>query len=190
MKPTRISVFALLVAQMLVAQAGMARESKESRSVRRFVQSFYDWYTPMAFSENRHGPCWYIALQQKGSLLNPSLLQALQEDVAAQKKSRDDLEGLDYDPFMLSQDPDPRYLAKRITKKGAFYYVYMHRVLEKSRKVAECAVIAQVENSKGHWRFNNFIDPQNGWDLRGSLKELKKGRLQETPIPPKSKKHG
>lgn len=171
MRVSTACIFALLAMQSVSASAA---ESKEVKAVRSFVQRFYDWYTPKASSDEHSVPTWYLAVDQKSSLLEPKLLKAIRQDIAAQKKATHDQEGLDFDPFMNSQDPDPRYAVGKIRKKGRYYYVSMRRVLEKTHRIAEVAVIAKVEKYMGSYRFADFIDPTEGWTLMGTLKELRK----------------
>lgn len=168
-----MSLTTLLLIQAAIAQAPKNRKPKEAAEVRGFVQGFYDWYTPWASSDKPKGPAWYRVLDQKPGVLDLPLLKALREDRAAQRKATDDQVGLDFDPFMNSQDPDPKYLAGPIKKKGAFYYVSMRRVLAKTRKPGEVAVVAQVGNRNGHWIFVNFLDPEHGFDILSVLHGLR-----------------
>jgi hypothetical protein len=79
------------------------------KSLQRFVQDFYDWYVPKAFGDHT-GPAWDFALKYRKQAFSSELFRALQEDSDAQAKATD-LVGLDFDPFLNSQDPCEQYEA-------------------------------------------------------------------------------
>ena len=54
-----------------------------------------------------------IAVQRKAGLFNPDLVRALKIDSEAQSRAKGELVGIDFDPFVGSQDPADRYEATR-----------------------------------------------------------------------------
>src|SRR5665213_2174367 len=88
-------------------------------SARAFVTAFYKWYVPHALKDSTE-PTWHIALREKRYSFDSQLLQLLQADSAAQAKC-EDLVGLDFDPFLNSQDPAPRYKVGEIKSEGNSY---------------------------------------------------------------------
>jgi hypothetical protein len=50
---------------------------------------------------------WNLAIKTKSSVFSPQLALALKEDSAAQAKAEGEIVGLDFDPFLNSQDPWP-----------------------------------------------------------------------------------
>ena len=165
---------ALLLTHSFGLQASADSVPKEKVSARRFVQAFYDWYTPKTLNDH-DGPASDLALKLKSSAFSPSLLLALREDSAAQAKSKDEIVGLDFDPFLASQDPDPRYLVGKTERKGGSYYVSVHS-FRFGKRSAKPDVIAKLEKYHGAWRFTNFIYPDGG-NLVGTLLMLKQERL-------------
>ncbi len=148
-------------------------QSAESGSVRRFVQGFYDWYTPKAFGS---GDAELAALKTKSEMFTPELRRALLEDWKASSENADEIVGLDFDPFLNSQDPYTKYLAEKVEKKGASWLVSVYGS-SKEGKSAVADVIAKVEKTKGKygWRFTNFIYDKSS-NLLGVLREFKKER--------------
>src|SRR5437588_560107 len=115
-KPMRISptivswtlFFCLLTSCSLHGRS--TNRSDIEKSCRRFVQSFYDWYVTEALKDNG-GPASDFALRHRGSVFDPELLQQLKEDSEAQAKAKGEIVGLDFDPFLNSQDPGEQYVA-------------------------------------------------------------------------------
>jgi hypothetical protein len=152
-----------------------AQEAKSEDSVRKFAQDFYRWYVPIAAKGNEGTP-FAIAIKQRPSSFSPQLLQALQDDAGAQAKAVGEMVGLDFDPFLNSQDPSNHYVIGSINLKNDGYWVDIHT--SKSEKAhAKTSVIAVVNQSGGHWFFSNFRFP-NGGDLLETLEALKHDRQQ------------
>src|SRR5437016_4906825 len=83
------SVVTLLFSMLLLSNAdqhgprhanakshSQSRKQSEVRSVRRFVQSFYDWYTSLP----ERADARLLTIKDKGSLLSSELRQALWDD--------------------------------------------------------------------------------------------------------------
>jgi hypothetical protein len=84
----------------MFAQAPSSQSTEDS--CRRFVQQFYNWYLPKAKSSK--GRASDLVLKYKSSMLSPELAKELKADSAAQDKAKGDLVGLDFDPFLNTQD--------------------------------------------------------------------------------------
>jgi hypothetical protein len=159
----------------LAVAALLAQAAKPEDSVRKFAQDFYRWYIPIAATNNK-GPAFDIAIKQRPSSFSPQLLQALRDDAEAQSKAVGEMVGLDFDPFLNSQDPSNHYVIGQINLKNDEYWVDIHT--SKSEKAhAKTSVIAVVSQSGGHWFFTNFHFP-NGGDLLETLQILKHDRQQ------------
>ncbi len=128
--------------------------SGSSESPREFVQAFYNWYVPKALAE-KAGPAWQLALKQKSSVFSPELARALNEDSAAQARVTDDIVGLDFDPFLSSQDPCKQYQAGEAVRKGSNYVVDVYAVCS-GRKRPKADVAAELTRNDGRWLFVNF----------------------------------
>ena len=81
--------------------------NKNEASCRAFVQQFYDWYLGQ-------GCAWYDVAKLKPQVLNSKLLKLLKKEDATQTACKC-IDHLDADPFLNSQDPDPKYVVKGVT---------------------------------------------------------------------------
>ncbi|MCC2671566.1 MAG: hypothetical protein K0Q72_4037 [Armatimonadetes bacterium] len=108
-----------------------------------------------------------------------TLRQGLAEDLAAAKKSPDEIVSLDFEPFVNSQDPASRYVARKVTRSGQSYRVAVHAVVD--GKVSETPdVVPELVIWRGHWTFVNFHYPgsegEAGTNLLKLLRELRDAR--------------
>jgi hypothetical protein len=127
-------------------------------------------------------PSWNIALKYKRSAFSPPLTRLLEQDRAAQAKCQE-LVGLDFDPFLNTQDPAEHYVVREIARHDQYYVVDIYSV-QFGEKSKEPSVRAEVSESDGHWFFDNFLYP-GGRDL---VTLLKLPRLPcSTPIHPGNK---
>jgi hypothetical protein len=87
------------------------------------VRSFVDWYVPKVLADDAKAraqrPAMRIAITQKPSLFTSNFLKLLQQDLAAQDKAHGGITGLDFDPFLFTQDARQRYEVGRATVRGA-----------------------------------------------------------------------
>ncbi len=150
------------------------REGQDSaESLQRFVQTFYDWYVPIARASHQ-APAWDLALKQKSTAFSAELARALREDSVAQSKSVGQIVGLDFDPFLNSQDPGNRYEVGGIANKGGTYWVDIFRK-RSDTGIRNADVVAELTFKDGHWFFVNFHYPK-GADLLGILRLLREAR--------------
>lgn len=163
---------------VLAAISVQAQESKPEDSARAFTQDFYHWYLPLAAKETRF-PAYEIAIKKRPASFTPDLLKALQEDAEAQAKISDDIVGLDFDPFLYSQDSPKHLVVTQVNRKDDGFWVYL-RHSKTAKGNSKPDVIAVVIQSNGQWCFSNFRFPDGG-DLLDTLRLLKQGRQR----PPK-----
>jgi hypothetical protein len=161
----------LVLPYSLQAQAQGSKEVPQS--LRGFVQGFYDWYVPKALSDDSN-PAWNVALKTRGRCFSSELALKLREDSAAQAKAEGEIVGLDFDPFLGSQDPGKHYEVSKIAQKDESYWVDIHSVSSGKRQ-EKPSVIAEVVQKNGQWLFVNFHYP-DGRDLLGILKSLRESR--------------
>jgi len=163
-----MSILYLFALLMLPSSLGaQARDaSQASRSPREFAEGFYQWYVPRAFSGTADG-FWNGALKYKRSAFGPQLAKLLREDLEAQAKCRD-LVGLDFDPFLGTQEPAERYVVGRVRQQGRTYLADIYAV-RYGQQGKEPDVTAQFTEEDGHWFFVNFRYP-DGSDLMTILK--------------------
>src|SRR5512142_2514231 len=147
-----------------------------AQAAQSFVQEFYDWYLARGL-DDAPGASWRHVRNERASSFSPGLLHALDEDAAAQAAVRGVTVGLDFDPFLASQDPDDHYQAGEAVQEGTAFLVSVHAVRH-GRRVAETAVVAEVERPSGHWRFIDFKYPQ-GRELLSMLESLRAARSKK-----------
>ena len=165
MKRTALILFAL---SLLSASTVWADEAAQKRAS-DFVQKFYDWYVPIAHKEG-DDPSSDRAIAKRGAVFDPPLLRALMDDAEAQRKSSDDIVGLDFDPFLNAQDFDDKYVVGGVTEKDGVYLVSVYGV-RNGKRAAKPDVVAELKAAKGSFQFTNFRYGPDG-DLLGILKLL------------------
>jgi hypothetical protein len=175
-----IICYLLLLALSRSCQAQVKGDHDVSKSLRNFAQNFYDSYTPLVLKS--HGkPPWEGVLKSKRSEFSTELVRALREDFAAQAKDPGEIVGLDFDPFLNSQDPGEHYEVGKIMQKGDSYFVEVSGVWS-GKKSEKPDVVVQLVNQDGHWLFVNFYDGgkyPNGGDLLTILKALRDERQKK-----------
>jgi hypothetical protein len=95
----------------------------------------------------------------------------LKADAAAQKRAEGEIVGIDFDPFVGSQDPADHYEIRKIFLKGESCLVEVWRssASEKPWKPDKPDVIAELSKRYGQWRFKNFQYPEANSDLISQL---------------------
>lgn len=179
MKPLDFRTFCIAVSFAIVSFAGIRplRAQAPSPSTRVFVTRFYSWYEPLALRDNGE-PAWRIALKAKRGYFDQLLARRLQEDSAAQDQC-EDLVGLDFDPFLYSQNPAEHYEVGEVRRRGKIYKVEVYRV-QAGQRSNKPDVIAGLERKHGRWVFVNFYSPDGG-DLRTVLRALRALRDVKDP---------
>jgi hypothetical protein len=133
-----------------VAQA--ASPSSDTASVRSFVQDFYDWYVPNVVEDGGY----FRVLRERDWVLTTELAASLRADSLAKERADwGNLEGINFDPFLASQDPCARYEAGEIRQKGSNYDVAIHPICNSEYQKSD--VEAEVTKQGSSWRFVNFF---------------------------------
>ena len=163
-----------------VVSSGCATAQAPARadqdSCRRFVQAFYDWYGPLTRKETS-APTWERALREKRDDFTPELWQALENDARAQAQAQGDIVGIDFDPFLGSQDPAAHYRVRQVTVQGG-----------KCSAGITNAVVELIYSS-GRWRFTDFRYPELKTDLTAVLAQTADDRRKDhhSAAPPSKK---
>lgn len=161
--------------------SSQTKREDSQQSCRDFVQKFYDWYVPKllkAFDTKEDGG-WGLALRYKGSEFSPELVRQLKEDRDAQDNSPGEIVGLDFDPFLYSQDPSEHFVVGNITDKDGRYLVEVYGMSSGKRREK---VVPELVRKNGRWLFVNFHYPDSGHgsgkdgDLLHLLKSLREDR--------------
>ena len=167
-----LCVLCLFLPVLLNSQT--VQHSQQTASARLFVQRFYDWYAPLANRVNKE-PSSDIAIRIKPALFDNKLLTALKEDSAAQDKEPGSIVGLDFDPFLNTQDPCDRYRVGKIDKRGDSYFVEIYGS-RNGIKSEVPNVIAEIARKNNTWIFVNFHYSYSSGDLLSVLSALKQQR--------------
>jgi len=139
------------------------------QSCRSFVQGFYNWYLPHA---RQAATTYPTALKTKAQLFSPTLLQALKQDYAASQANPNEVVGLDFDPFLNSQDPSTSFSVTKAKVQGTKCTTEVHGITD---GVNNEEVHPELSFVNGNWQFTNFRYEQ-GSDLLSMLKSLKAER--------------
>jgi hypothetical protein len=172
--------FVVLATISIPALAQAGSNANELSSCRQFAQSFYSWYVPFTQQRLKH-PASDVALQRKTAVFAPALLRALRADSQAQRRAKGELVGIDFDPFVASQDPADHYDTRKITVKDhkCFVEVWRNSPNDNSAKSGKPDVIAEISEQTGQWQFVNFRYPDLNSDLITILAALRKERGEQ-----------
>ena len=136
-----------------------------------FVQAFYDWYTPLALTDSKN-PAWYLALTNRAASLDSELVHELRADSAAQASATDGAVGLDFDPFLNTQDPDEHYVVGRTTHHRQHSFVEVFSV-RSGKRGSSPTVIVELTRAGDSWVFVNIHYPAATTDLLKVLRTLR-----------------
>ena len=157
--------------QLLLAVALYAPQAQAHSEEAQFVQAFYDWYVPIALRNSRN-PAWYVVLTDRARLLDSNLVRELKADSAEQAKATEGVVGLDFDPFLNTQDPDDHYVVGKTTRQGKSSFVDVYSV-RSGKRSDKPDVIAELTRQGTSWVFVNFHYPNIRTDLLSTLKGLR-----------------
>ncbi len=165
----------LLIDPVSVSAAPPVDGSPES--ARAFVQGFYDWYVGKILGASKRraaaGYDFIDAVRQRPAWFSPELRRLLEEDVAAASKCQGDVVGLDWDPFLETQEnPRAAYIAGKVEKTAQGFRV---SVDDKARGARNPAAQADVALVDGHWTFVDFVEEPTDPKLRQGLVAILKG---------------
>lgn len=167
----------LLAASLCVPTANGAIDGQTRQQVKRFVHDFYNWYVAQALKNDKQ-PAWSAALKDKRSAFSPALFLALKEDSDAQAKASE-IVGLDFDPFLNTQDPCDRYEVGNVIPHAAGYRIEIYGVCSGKRN-QKPDVVADLIRQDGSWAFTNFLYPAIHGDLRDILRALRQERQKSS----------
>jgi hypothetical protein len=163
---------AIFVAEAQSPQA-QTPDNENNGKVLRVVRNFYAWYVPAASGSNPRGLA--LVLRHRASLFTNELFRALKEDSDAQARVPDEIVGLDFDPFLASQNPCEQYEVGRAVREGSNYHVEIYGVCSGSRQ-SKPTIIAELVPKSGSWVFANFRYPREKTDLLQVLRLLREQR--------------
>ncbi len=162
----------------------------ERASVRRFVQSFYNWYADEVNRSENHDSdveADVEAVTAKSALFTPKLCRALLVDRKAQEEDPNGyIVGIDMDPFLNSQDPNRHYKVVRVEHKGGVWLVTVRGVPTQEESVSQAIAVVEKTRSGYGWRFTDFFYDE-GFGLLEDLQELKEDRERHPSVAPGNK---
>jgi hypothetical protein len=160
------------------AEAAIPQPVKE-QSCQDFVQGFYTWYVARDSANGKlrtAAPAWDDVVRLRPEALSPELLGLLKDDLAASEASPDEIVGLDWDPFLASQDPSSKFEVDSVSILGDRCNAWVEGI-EKGRKRE--SVGPELIRSGETWAFVNFHykgQPPPDENLISTLKVLRDER--------------
>jgi hypothetical protein len=132
---------------------GTTPQQDIQESCRSFVKGFYEWYVAQVFATSTG---WLEPiLKNKSSDFSPELLRALREYAEAPGNPQNEIDELDFDPFLHAQDTADRYLVGDIIRDGSTYLAEVYGIWS-GRKNGKPDVIPELMLKDGQWLFVNF----------------------------------
>lgn len=159
----RMMMVVLMVAAFVMT--GNAAAATPIDSAKAFVRELYRWYVPLAHGTDS-GPAWRAITTRRKSSLDATLLEALRKDLDAQAHSNE-VVGLDFDPFLASQDPCSEYRVTSARAAGTDVLVTVKGTCEG----ADAVVLVVAPAAKGGWNVKN-VRYADGSDLLSLLAQL------------------
>jgi hypothetical protein len=170
---------AILGLSLIVAPAGAAATADDvsEASAKAFVQGFYDWYVGKVLRASGRGAGYSFidAVRQRPDGFSPELKRLLEEDVAAASKCKGDVVGLDWDPFLETQENPGTYAVGKVEKTAQGFRVSVDLKDAKARGARNPAAQADVAFVGGHWQFVDFVEEPTDPKARQGLVAILKG---------------
>ena len=157
MVSTRLTIVAATCIAAAALPAQKAPANAPTDSARRLVQQFYDWYVPRA--ANPRGRDMFMFAATRGPVrFDPELVRWLRIDSTARARAKDEVDGLDGDPYLNSQDPCDAYSAKSTAASGAAFMVDVvgHGGCPDHERAD---VVVEIGHRNGRWTILEFRDP-------------------------------
>ncbi len=151
------------VATLLAACGGenAADSTQQPAQSADFVREFYGWYATHV--QNQSGPGWYAALSKNPPILDDRLLELLRADSAAQAAAMGEVMGIDWDPFLATQDPCEAFEIQNVTEDANGGRIEVRTSCYYVDSLPD--VVAQVVRRGNGLVFTNFTYPREHTDL-------------------------
>jgi hypothetical protein len=172
-----IASFAVSMPLELLAQD--EKQHQTEQSCLSFVQQFYTWYFGRSMRNEKSrstGPSWDEVLLLRPQVLSPELRELLKADLAASRANSEDIVGLDWDPFLATQDPSSKFEVQSASLKNGHCYAVVNGI-EHGKKHE--TVVPELAEAGAMWTFVNFHykdQPPQDENLIGTLKLLRDER--------------
>ena len=173
-----ITAGALLLLGASPALQAQSPSAADSSAAARFITEFYAWYASRA-NVTEEEPAWTHILKERAAALAPPLREALRADSEAQAQAEGESVGLDFDPFLFSQDPCERYevatLRKNERGSATSFLAEVHGICDGEQQTRP-AVVAELVKANGGWVIANVRGAGAGLDLLAVLRHLRRTR--------------
>ena len=124
-----------------------------------FVRQFYAAYAPRAIAQGLSATD-SIIIQQPAAFA-PELLAALRQDAADRAAAKGEIAGLDFEPFLATQDPCQSYEVGEARRTGGSVGVSVYGVCQ-GKRTPQPVVIAEVTPTAETWQLANVRYPDGG----------------------------
>jgi hypothetical protein len=122
MPSTRLTIAATLSFAAALLPCATTTAQTPADSARRLVQQFYDWYVPRA--ANPRGRDMVMQAATRGPVpFDAELVRWLRIDSIARARAKDEVDGLDGDPYLNAQDPCTAYVTQSVEPAGQSFLV-------------------------------------------------------------------
>ncbi len=152
----------------LIAGACTSIADTERREAVDLVQKFYTGYAEKANRADASEPAWTDVARTRPEDLDSTFLRLLLRDAEERSKGRKgEISGIDWDPFLNSQDPCSRYTADSLAIRQAQFRVRVTEVCEADRPARRFEMVLELRSRK--WAIVTVQDSA-GYDAVSTLK--------------------
>lgn len=156
----------LLISLVIIFTPLSSVAADDISSAENEVRSFYSWYVPFATTIGSNDPAFSKVIRLNPDILSSSLRQKLAADLARKMRSAGTIEGLDFDPFLGSQDPCPHYEVTGSKIVKSHYLVEVRPICAPGAPQAN--IIVSLVKTSGRFVIDNIIYG-DGHTLRRAL---------------------
>ncbi|HEX6533707.1 MAG TPA: hypothetical protein VF041_03870 [Gemmatimonadaceae bacterium] len=135
------------------------RAASSDSSAVAFVRQFYATYAPRAIAQGLSATDSVIVRQP--TAFAPELLTALRQDAVDRAAAKGEIVGLDFEPFLASQDPCERYEVGEAHRAGSSVRVSVYAVCQ-GKRTPQPVAVAEVTPAAGTWQLANIRYPDGG----------------------------
>ncbi|HVM42010.1 MAG TPA: hypothetical protein VMT77_00805 [Gemmatimonadales bacterium] len=152
---------------------GVPAPDSAAQAAAAFVQSFYGWYKQV-------GERYEDAVADSPGWFAPALVAAMRLDNAASRANPSEVVGLDWDPFLDTQDPCDPYQVTGTSRRGDTVLAAVNGMCNDRPPQVEPDVIAEVRFVGRRWVFVDFRHVGNPGSLVQDLRILAASRDSDT----------
>lgn len=170
MRPSKrlMPTLAWMIVVLPLTLCGQARNSrpKASQSCLGAAKRFYGWYVPVA-NRASDGPAFERALATKREVFDPKLYDALKGDADAQNRAAGEITGIDFDPFLQTQDPAQQYVVRnaRVERDRCSVEIWREPKPEEHPSRAKPDAVADFVRAGTKWKMANVWSGDGKTDL-------------------------